>query len=143
MSPHRCVRSFIASTSSAKSFTRGGESAASLSARKRAASAVPEGLRRLRMRLVVVSNRLPVVVAHDDHGPGIRPGSGGLITALGPVLRRCGGVWIGWSGNGDGAGDSADLECLLKEHAAQIGFELIGVPMSREEVAGFYQGFCN
>ena len=38
-------------------------------------------------RLVVVSNRLPVVVNPlEDGGWDIKPGSGGLVTALAPVL---------------------------------------------------------
>src|SRR6187200_2516197 len=50
-------------------------------------------------RLVVVSNRLPYVFERDAGGTwNARPGSGGLVTALLPVLRNRGGVWIGWAG---------------------------------------------
>jgi hypothetical protein len=49
-------------------------------------------------RLVVISNRLPVVVDQDDSGIHVRPASGGLVTALTPILRRVGGLWIGWAG---------------------------------------------
>ena len=46
--------------------------------------------------LLVVSNRLPIVLSRDDHGTwSARAGSGGLVTALVPVLRSRGGVWIG------------------------------------------------
>ncbi|HCU52790.1 MAG TPA: trehalose-6-phosphate synthase, partial [Gammaproteobacteria bacterium] len=50
-------------------------------------------------RLVVVSNRLPVVLEQNaHHGWRAKPGSGGLVTALLPVLRDRGGMWIGWPG---------------------------------------------
>jgi trehalose 6-phosphate synthase len=48
-------------------------------------------------RLTVVSNRLAIVVDRDENGQStIKPGSEGLVTALGPVLRDRGGQWIGW-----------------------------------------------
>ena len=51
-------------------------------------------------RLTVVSNRLAIVVDRDESGQyTIKPGSGGLVTALGPVLRDRGGQWIGWLGS--------------------------------------------
>ena len=49
--------------------------------------------------LVIVSNRLPVVLQRTkDNGWAIQTGSGGLVTALAPVLRNRGGTWIGWTG---------------------------------------------
>jgi len=51
-------------------------------------------------RLTVVSNRLAIIVDKDNEGQWtIKPGSGGLVTALGPVLRDRGGQWIGWLGS--------------------------------------------
>ena len=50
-------------------------------------------------RLVVVSNRLPYVLDKQAGGGwALKPGSGGLVTALLPVLRDRGGTWIGWPG---------------------------------------------
>ena len=53
-------------------------------------------------RLVVVSNRLPIVLSDDGEG-GLKavPGAGGLVTALAPVLGNRGGLWIGWPGTAD------------------------------------------
>ena len=51
-------------------------------------------------RLIIVSNRLPIVLEKGTTGLwSIRPGSGGLVTALAPVLRNRGGTWIGWLGD--------------------------------------------
>ena len=49
-------------------------------------------------RLVIVSNRLPIVVEKDNEKWTVKQGVGGLVTALAPVLRNRGGVWIGWPG---------------------------------------------
>jgi trehalose-6-phosphate synthase len=55
--------------------------------------------RRIDNRLVIVSNRLSVVLERGPDGRWrARPGSGGLVTALAPVLRDRGGLWIGWPG---------------------------------------------
>jgi len=50
------------------------------------------------MRLVIVSNRLPIIVESTDTGPQIRSSSGGLVSALEPILQQRGGLWIGWPG---------------------------------------------
>lgn len=47
--------------------------------------------------LVVASNRLPV--RWDATEERWVRSSGGLVTALEPLIRRAGGVWVGW---GDG-----------------------------------------
>ena len=93
------------------------------------------------MRLVVVSNRLPVVITNEQNDWKIRSGSGGLVTALGPVLRRRGGVWIGWPGAV--STDEAALNGILADYGREAGYDLRPVPMSNEEVEGFYHGFCN
>ena len=53
-------------------------------------------------RLVVVSNRLPYNLHRTREGIRYTNGSGGLVTALGPILRLSNGLWIGWDG-GTGA----------------------------------------
>jgi len=37
-------------------------------------------------RIVAVSNRLPIRLVHGPDGLEIKPGAGGLVTALAPVL---------------------------------------------------------
>src|SRR5689334_14248204 len=49
-------------------------------------------------RLLVVSNRLPIVLEKKDDGWALKPGSGGLVSALAPVLSHRGGLWVGWPG---------------------------------------------
>ena len=51
---------------------------------------------------VVVASRLPADrVEGPDGETSWRPSPGGLVTALEPVMREAGGVWIGWSGDAD------------------------------------------
>ena len=55
-------------------------------------------------RLIVVSNRLPIVLEKKDGRWTLQPGSGGLVSALAPVLSHRGGLWIGWTlVRGDGS----------------------------------------
>ncbi len=94
-------------------------------------------------RLITVSNRLPVVLERDDNGTwDVRTGSGGLVTALAPVLRNRGGTWIGWPG-AVADGDGVDIEELLDRAAQESGYQLRSVMLSAEERLKFYQGFAN
>lgn len=92
-------------------------------------------------RLLVVSNRLPFVLSRTaDGGLVSRPGSGGLVTALLPVLRDRGGVWIGWPGIAD---HDPDVDTALEAATAKAGYQLAPVALGVDEVAGFYYGFSN
>jgi len=93
-------------------------------------------------RLVVVSNRLPVVFHKNKKNDGwsSKTGSGGLVSALMPVLRDRGGMWIGWPGVVDGHGS---LDPYLEELSGQVGYGLEGVYLTDAQIEGFYQGFSN
>lgn len=93
-------------------------------------------------RLVIASNRLPVVLARGHDGSWqCEPGSGGLVTALAPVLRNRGGRWIGW--HGAVAEDGADLAGALDEANRASGFDLRPVTLDAQERLDYYQGFAN
>jgi trehalose 6-phosphate synthase len=96
-------------------------------------------------RLTVVSNRLAIVVGKDQEGHWtITSGSGGLVTALGPVLRDRGGQWIGWLGSSlQGALDETALNELLDRGSRQTGYALKPVELSEEEIQKYYFGFSN
>ena len=94
-----------------------------------------------RQRLIVVSNRLPFALSRDSDGHWIiRPGAGGLVTALLPVLRDRGGTWIGWPGTSEN-GD--DLEAALAQATHDAGYTLKSVSLTADEVHNFYLGFSN
>ncbi len=90
-------------------------------------------------RLVAVSNRLPVRIIEQGGGYSVLPGAGGLVTALAPVLRDRGGLWIGWSGS---MFDSSHYG-LLKEASNKAGYGLIPVPLDYEDINSYYYGFSN
>lgn len=93
-------------------------------------------------RPIIVSNRLPIVVKRGEEDRWlVEPGSGGLVTAMAPVLRHRGGVWIGWPGAIEE--DGLELEGLFKEAGKDAGYTLLPVLLSAEEQAGYYQGFSN
>lgn len=92
-------------------------------------------------RLLVVSNRLPIVLSRDADGQWqARAGSGGLVTALLPVLRNRGGIWIGWPGT-----DEADpaVDAAADAAGQSAGYHMVTVPLNAAEVRDFYLGFSN
>ncbi len=92
-------------------------------------------------RLVVVSNRLPIVVKPVDGQWTFTPGSGGLVSALAPVLRNRGGIWIGWPGTSEA--DPATLSDLLREATRHSGYTLKPVALDQKDKEDFYYGFAN
>jgi alpha,alpha-trehalose-phosphate synthase [UDP-forming] len=83
---------------------------------------------------VVVASRLPVDRAEGPDGEtDWRPSPGGLVSALEPVMREAGGVWVGWSGD---AGPAPGL-------FTADGLDLVGVGLSADQVRDYYEGFCN
>ncbi|MFP4071721.1 MAG: trehalose-6-phosphate synthase [Desulfovibrionales bacterium] len=98
-------------------------------------------------RLAVVSNRLPVVLNKSEQGSwDVTSGAGGLVTALGPVLRDRGGLWIGWLGNTSEQiqGDEEQIDKILEERGRErTGYSLRSVSLTEDEVEYFYRGFSN
>ena len=92
-------------------------------------------------RLVIVSSRLPFEIEKVDGSLQLRPGSGGLVTAMAPVLRDRGGLWVGWPG---GAGeDEETLRTVIDEADSQVGFTFVPVFLDKEDVDLYYYGFSN
>src|SRR5213593_4562270 len=90
-------------------------------------------------RLVLVSNRLPFALEPVGDAQWIAaPSPGGLVSALGPVLRGRGGTWIGWPGV---AGDIP--EAPFAEATRNAGYEVVSVALSEVERDEFYYGYSN
>src|SRR6202522_4441802 len=84
--------------------------------------------------LVLVASRLPVDRTESSAGEASwRPSPGGLVTALEPVMRSSGGVWIGWSGDAGPAPGPFTVNDL----------DLVGIGLSAAQVRDYYEGFCN
>lgn len=89
-------------------------------------------------RLILVSNRLPVSITEGPMGPVLTPSSGGLVTALRPLLHESKGFWVG----GTGAHGGPEIEDLFSKDTDQGG-HLVPVLLSEEERKHFYCGFSN
>src|SRR3989441_953546 len=92
--------------------------------------------------LVVVSNREPV--SHVRKGGRIQtltPASG-LVTAMDPMMRACGGVWVA-HGSGDADRETADARGRLGVPEDDPRYTLRRVWLTKEEEHGYYYGFAN
>ena len=96
-------------------------------------------MKKERGNVVIVSNRLPVRVIQVGKKSKLTRGSGGLVTALAPVLRDRGGIWIGWDGN---KGSQSHTE-LFKKESKNIGYSLRPLSLTTQEVEQYYEGFSN
>jgi trehalose 6-phosphate synthase len=68
--------------------------------------------------------------------------AGGLVTALDPILRACGGVWIA-SGSGDADRETSDEKGRLRVPPEEPTYTLKRIFISKEEEEGYYYGFSN
>ncbi len=99
------------------------------------------------MRLIIVSNRLPVTVALKNGKPVIQTGSGGLASGMASLVdklkKSVGGeiseyLWIGWPGSV--MPEDGPLPAIVKSLSKQ---SLFPVFLSSEQVENFYNGFAN
>jgi trehalose 6-phosphate synthase/phosphatase len=89
-------------------------------------------------RVVVVSNRLPLTLRLVGNAWRTERSSGGLAAAVGPFLRRTGGVWIGWPGDpADHTGRAAQL-ALWRER-----YGYLAVDLPNDIALAFYEGYAN
>jgi len=103
-----------------------------------------------RRQLVVVSNRLPLSFKQYKGELKAVPSSGGLVSALVPILKDHGGTWIGSpgiAGLGDDGGtsrlsDEAGIQKLLDD-SHDDAYRYLPVHLTEEEQTNFYEGFSN
>ncbi len=92
--------------------------------------------------LYVVSNREPVSHVHSGSGIVTLSPASGVVTALEPVVRACGGVWVAHgSGNADREVTDDHGRVGLPEN--DPFYTLRRVWLTKEEEAGYYYGFAN
>ena len=92
--------------------------------------------------LFVISNREPYM--HEKRGKNIEwlvPASG-LVTALEPVLKACGGTWIA-HGSGDADREVVDEQGKIRVPPEEPQYTLKRVWLTKEEEKGYYYGFSN
>jgi len=92
--------------------------------------------------LFAISNREPYM--HFKKGKEIEcivPASG-LVTAIEPILKACGGTWIA-EGAGDGDRETVDAHDRLRVPPEEPQYVLRRVWLTKEEEDGYYYGFSN
>jgi trehalose 6-phosphate synthase len=93
-------------------------------------------------KLIVVANREPYIHRYrDGEIEWIRP-AGGLTTALDPVMRACGGVWVA-HGSGDADIEVCDESGRVRVPPNDPSYSLRRVWLSKEDEEGYYYGFAN
>jgi trehalose 6-phosphate synthase len=92
--------------------------------------------------LIVVSNREPL--SHVRRGREIvtQAPASGLVTAMEPVMRACGGVWVA-HGSGDADQEVVDERGRVGIPPEDPRYTLRRVWLSKEEEDGYYYGFAN
>jgi len=93
-------------------------------------------------RLFVVSNREPYIHLRRGKSVEVSQPASGLVTAIEPVLRACGGTWVA-HGSGDGDMDAVDSHDRLSVPPDDPHYTLRRVWLSKEEEQGYYYGFAN
>lgn len=89
--------------------------------------------------VAVVSNRLPFSAERRQGGLSLTRSPGGLVAALDPVLKRLGGIWVGWPGV-----PQADIDAARGLRIPQDeGVCYRQVPLSAREVSQYYGSFSN
>ena len=67
------------------------------------------------------------------------PSSGGLVSALEPLLKDHGGIWVG-SG---GTEDSPEIRKILEKASGENPYKYAPLFLTEEEQSNFYEGFSN
>lgn len=91
-------------------------------------------------RVIVVSNRLPYTLRRAGESWKTEKSAGGLATAMGPILRRTEGLWVGWPGDSSGADDAKRGDVLARWAARE---RYVAVDLPPDTARGFYEGFSN
>ena len=89
-------------------------------------------------RLIIASNRLPVVIDKDENGMRVSPSAGGLATGLKSYHKQNDSVWIGWPGIIPASeNEETEVTSLLEKE------QCLPVFMNEELISNYYDGFSN
>ncbi|MDP2940402.1 MAG: trehalose-6-phosphate synthase [Candidatus Omnitrophota bacterium] len=94
--------------------------------------------------LFVVSNREPYIHTIDESSGAskcVRPASG-VVTAIDPIMRACGGIWIA-QGGGNADKKFVNTKNKLGVPPEDNRYILKRVWLTKEEEDGYYYGFSN
>ena len=100
--------------------------------------------------LIVVSNRLPFSRYHNEKGKLVwEKATGGLITAMDPILKDTNGIWVGWDGIISEKIKKEKVKLFNTkdiwpvEKSGKKSYKIGYVPLESEEFEDYYNRFSN
>jgi trehalose-6-phosphate synthase len=93
-------------------------------------------------QIIVVSNREPYIHNRAADGVALQTPASGLVAAIEPVMRACGGTWIA-HGSGNADRDVVDAQDRIRVPPASPAYTLRRVWLSEAEEEGYYFGLAN
>jgi trehalose 6-phosphate synthase len=93
-------------------------------------------------QIIVVSNREPYIHNRTAAGIAVQIPASGLVAALEPVMRACGGTWIA-HGSGSADRETVDARNTIRVPPERPAYTLRRIWLSEEEQDGYYYGFAN
>ena len=93
-------------------------------------------------KLFLISNREPYMDMKEGRGIKTIVPTGGLVTALDPVMRICDGLWLA-HGSGDADHETVDKDDKLRVPPEEPAYTLKRVWLTKKEEDGYYYGFSN
>jgi len=85
-------------------------------------------------RLIVASNREPYDIEFRENKLKLHKTVGGLVSALEPIIKSLGGVWVCWGRKGQRIPDLFEVN---------ENFFIKFVPLSEKTISNYYYGFSN
>ncbi|BBF93606.1 alpha,alpha-trehalose-phosphate synthase (UDP-forming) [Blastochloris tepida] len=93
--------------------------------------------------VLVVSNREPYIHNHiEGGGISVQIPASGLVSAIEPVIRACGGTWIA-HGSGSADRDTVDAADRIAVPPDAPSYALRRLWLTEEQQDGYYYGFSN
>jgi trehalose 6-phosphate synthase len=92
--------------------------------------------------VIILSNREPYIHNLTAEGIVLQTPASGLVSALEPVMRACGGTWIA-HGSGTADRDTVDANDRIDVPPSTPSYKLRRVWISDEEENGYYYGLAN
>ncbi len=93
-------------------------------------------------QLIVVANREPYIHRHVGKRIECIAPASGMVTALDPILRTCGGTWVA-HGSGDADRAMVDAHDHTPVPPGQPQYTLRRVWLTKEQEEGYYYGLAN
>ncbi len=93
-------------------------------------------------KVAILANREPYIHEKSDSGIQVKHPASGLVTALEPVMRACGGIWVA-HGSGSGDRETVDVHDRVRVPPGEESYSIRRVWLNEAEENGYYYGFSN